>query len=112
MIELVQHSAHTAVDAMSNSVKEVNDGVALAQQAGQTIVQIKHGAGRVVEVVSNISLSLSEQCSANDSLSEQVERVAQMTEENSQAAAETAMEAENLKQLAGGLQVAVGRFKI
>jgi len=111
-IGLVQQSAHNAVDAMSKSVNEVSDGVALAQKAGLTIVQIKDGAGRVVEVVSNISLSLSEQCSANDSLSEQVELVAQMTEENSQAAAETAIEAEKLKLLAGGLQSAVGRFKI
>jgi methyl-accepting chemotaxis protein len=112
MIELVQHSAHSAVDAMSVAVKEVGGGVTLANQAGETIIQIKDGAGRVVNVVSSISLSLTEQCSANESLSKQVEIVAQMTEENSQAANETSIEASKLKGLASDLQVAVGRFKI
>ena len=112
MIGLVQKSANDAVAAMSNSVNEVNNGVSLAQKAGQTIILIKDGSDRVVEVVNNISLSLTEQCSANDSLSEQVERVAQMTEENNQAASETAVEAEKLKLLAGGLQELVGRYRI
>jgi methyl-accepting chemotaxis protein len=112
MIALVQQSSHSAVAAMSASVQEVGNGVTLANQAGEMIIQIKVGAGRVVDVVNHISLSLSEQCSANDNLSEQVERVAQMTEENSQAAAETSLEAERLKVLANNLQLAVGRFKI
>ncbi len=112
MIVLVQQSSHSAVLAMSTSVEEVGNGVTLANQAGDMIIEIKVGAKRVVDVVNHISLSLSEQCSANDNLSDQVERVAQMTEENSQAAAETSLEAEKLKVLANNLQVAVGRFKI
>lgn len=112
MIALVQQSSHSAVLAMSTSVEEVGNGVTLANQAGDMIIEIKVGARRVVDVVNHISLSLSEQCSANDNLSDQVERVAQMTEENSQAATETSLEAEKLKVLASNLQVAVGRFKI
>jgi methyl-accepting chemotaxis protein len=112
MIDVVQHSAHAAVGAMSDSVKEVSNGVALANQAGETIIQIKNGAVRVVGVVNSISVALAEQCSANDELSGQVERVAQMTIDNSTAAAETAVEADKLKDLANTLQQAVGRFRI
>jgi methyl-accepting chemotaxis protein len=112
MIGVVQHSAHVAVGAMRDSVKEVSNGVTLANQAGETIIQIKNGAVRVVGVVNSISVALAEQCSANDELSGQVERVAQMTIDNSTAAAETAVEADKLKGLANSLQQAVGRFKI
>ena len=112
MIGVVQQSAHAAVEAMGNSVNEVSSGVALANQAGATIIKIKDGAGRVVDVVNNISSTLAEQCSDNDSLSGQVENVAQMTEANSHAAAETASEAEKLKGLANTLQEAVRGFKI
>ena len=112
MIGLVQQSAHAAVDAMGSSVNEVNSGVALANQAGATIVQIREGAEHVVRVVNEISSALSEQCLANNLLSSQVEKVAQLTEENSLAAAQTATESDNLKGLANSMQLAVGRFKI
>ncbi len=112
MIEAVQRSAQVAVAAMGASVAEVNDGVSLAKQAGETIVRIKDDATHVVDVVNNIAASLDEQCAANDSLSDQVETVAQMTETNAQATVNTAAEAEKLKELAGHMQKTMGQFKI
>jgi methyl-accepting chemotaxis protein len=112
MIGAVQRSADAAVLAMGASVSEVSSGVMLANQAGNTIVKIKDGAGRVVGVVNNISSVLSQQCSANDDLARQVEIVAQMTAENSAAASETAQEAAKLQELASDMREAVGRFKI
>jgi methyl-accepting chemotaxis protein len=112
MIGAVQHSADAAVAAMAGSVTEVSNGVALANQAGETIVQIKDGAGRVVTVVNDIAYALTEQCKANEDLARQVESVAQMTTENSAAASETAGEAEKLKELATEMRAAVGRFRI
>jgi methyl-accepting chemotaxis protein len=112
MINVVQQSALTAVEAMGASVNEVNSGVSLANQAGSTIEQIKEGASHVVGVVNDISQALAEQCLANNSLSGQVEKVAQITEENSLAASQTASEADKLEGLAKDLQNAVNRFKI
>ena len=112
MIGAVQQSAHAAVIAMGGSVSEVSSGVALANRAGATIVEIKEGAVHVVDVVNGISAALAQQCNANNSLSQQVETVARITEGNSHAAAETASEADSLKSLASDLQAAVGRFRI
>ena len=112
MIGVVQHSSDVAVTAMGDSVNEVGNGVALANQAGATIVKIKDGASHVVVVVNRISSSLIEQCKASEHLSSQVERVAQMTAENSSDATETAAEAEVLKALASELRTVMGRFKI
>ena len=112
MIGAMQHSAHAAVSTMETAVDQVSGGVALANQAGSAIIQIKDGAEQVVGVVNDISSALSEQSSASNDIASQVERVAQMTEENSAAAAESASAASNLQELANNMQAAVSRFKI
>jgi methyl-accepting chemotaxis protein len=112
MIGAIQHSAKTAVSTMDSAVGQVSGGVALANQAGSAIIQIKNGAEQVVSVINDISSALAEQSSASNDIAGQVERVAQMTEENSAAAAETASAANNLQALANNMQAAVSRFKI
>jgi len=112
MISAMQHSAKAAVSTMGAADDQVSGGVALANQAGSAIVQIKDGAEQVVGVVNDISSALAEQSSASNDIASQVERVAQMTEENSAAAAETASAANNLQALANNMQAAVSRFKI
>ncbi|HUX62756.1 methyl-accepting chemotaxis protein, partial [Sulfuricella sp.] len=98
MIGTMQHSAQAAVSTMSSAVNQVSGGVTLANQAGSAIIQIKDGAEQVV--VNDISSALTEQSSASNDIASQVEKVAQMTEENSAAAAETASAANNLQELA------------
>jgi methyl-accepting chemotaxis protein len=112
MIGTIQHSARAAVSTMGSAVDQVSGGVALANQAGSAIVQIKDGAEQVVGVVNDISSALAEQSSASNDIAAQVEKVAQMTEENNAAAAETASAANNLQVLANNMQAAVSRFKI
>ena len=112
MIGTIQHSAQAAVSTMEMAVDQVSGGVALANQAGSAIVQIKDGAEQVVGVVNDISSALAEQNSASNDIASQVEKVAQMTEENSAAAAETASAANNLQELANNMQAAVNHFKI
>lgn len=112
MIGSMQHSAKAAVSTMETAVDQVSGGVALANQAGSAIVQIKDGAEQVVGVVNDISSALAEQSSASNDIAAQVEKVAQMTEENSAAAAETSSAANNLQGLANTMQIAVNRFKI
>ena len=112
MIAAMQHSAKAAVSTMETAVDQVGGGVALANQAGSAIIQIKDGAEQVVGVVNDISSALAEQSSASNDIAAQVEKVAQMTEENSAAANESANAANNLQELANNMRTAVSRFKI
>ncbi|MDP2155469.1 MAG: methyl-accepting chemotaxis protein, partial [Sulfuricella sp.] len=112
MIASMQHSAKAAVSTMGAAVDQVSGGVALANQAGSAIVQIKDGAEQVIGVVNDISSALAEQSSASNDIASQVEKVAQMTEENSAAAAETASAANNLQVLSNNMRAAVNHFKI
>ena len=112
MIVSIQSSSQAAVAAMGGTVRQVDGGVALAHRAGEAINQIRGGADRVIAVVNDISLALTEQSSASDNLAGHVEAVAQITERNSFAAKSSAQEAQNMDQLAKSMRATVGRFRI
>jgi methyl-accepting chemotaxis protein len=112
MIGSIQTSAHTAVGAMAKAVDQVDGGVALANQAGDAINQIRNGASQVIQVVNDISVALVEQSTASNDLAGHVEKVAQITERNSISAGESAREAQHMDELATSMRGTVGRFKI
>ncbi len=112
MIETIQSSSLSAVDAMHETVDEVKIGTELAEQAGLSIVDIRQAAGEVVSVVADIAGSIAEQSSATQSLAQQLETVAQSAEENNAAAGETASSAHRLGELAHTMRVNTERFKI
>ena len=112
MIEKIQGSTRDVVASMENSMQRVSHGVALANEAGQSITQIKSESSRVAQVVTNISESLMEQSNASRDIARNVEKIAQMSEENSTAVQETATAAQHLEQLAVALQSALGRFRL
>ncbi len=112
MIDAIQNSSRVAVAGMTAMVGQVDGGVALAQQAGDAINQIKAGSNQVLRTVSDISTSLGEQSKASNDIAVNIEKVAQMTEENRAAAEQSASAAGNLAQLADGMQSTVNRFKV
>lgn len=112
VIGAIQGSTRTAVMSMSTAVTQVNGGVALAQQAGDSINQIKEGAVQVINVVNDISSALVEQSVASNDIASNVERVAQMSEANRGSTGEAASAATHLEQLANTMRIAVSQFKI
>ena len=112
MITVIQNSSRVAVSEMAAMVNQVDDGVALAKQAGEAIVQIKMESGDVTRTVGDISSALTEQSKASHDIAVQIEKVSQMTEMNSAAAEEAAHAATQLESLAEEMRTAVNRFKI
>jgi methyl-accepting chemotaxis protein len=112
MIEKIQGGTRDAVTSMESGASRVNNGVTLANQAGESITQIETEATRVAEVVSAISESLKEQSTASNDIAKNVEIIAHMAEENSSAVQQTAEAAQHLEKLASALQSAIGHFKV
>ena len=112
MIEKIQGGTHSAFASMEGGVARVSNGVTLANEAAGSITQIKTEAARVVQVVGDISNSLKEQSVASNDIAKNVEKIAQMSEENSAAVQETANAAQHLEQLAASMQNTIGRFKV
>jgi methyl-accepting chemotaxis protein len=112
LISTIQQGAEAAVSRMREVVGRVGQGVEKAGLAGGAIQQIRDGSGRVVDMVEDISLAIREQSTASLNISQQVERIAQMSEEASDAAGHTADAASQLQGLAKQMQVAVARYRV
>jgi methyl-accepting chemotaxis protein len=112
MIDFIQSSSRVAVAGMAAMVVQVDGGVALAQQAGDAITQIKMESGEVTRTVGDISTALAEQSKASHDIALQIEKVSQMTETNSTAARQSALAADDLNKLADEMRTTVNRFKI
>lgn len=111
-INTMQASAQTAVESMDAGVTQVNQGVQLAMEAATSITDIKQGAERVVAAVNDISLAINEQGAASNLVADQVEKIAQMSEQNSAAIKQTSDLAKDLKELSVHLNQAISHFKV
>ena len=111
-VQAIQNGTKQAVASMRSGVDRVALGVIQARKAGESMLRVEAGSGRVVESVSEISLSLREQSSASTELAKDVEQIARMSEENSATVNENAATADQLQRLAGELRDAVNRFRV
>ncbi|MCL2523979.1 MAG: methyl-accepting chemotaxis protein [Betaproteobacteria bacterium] len=111
MIEAIQSGTATAVDGMKRGVDRVAASVGQAEQTGAAITRVQEQSRRVVEAVTDISGALGEQTVASTEIAKNVERIAQMAEQNNAAARTNADTAENLHQLAETIGQEVARFR-
>jgi len=112
MIDKIQNGTREAVTNIESGVTTGISGVALANKAGESITQIKAEAANLAQVVSDISDALKEQSIASNDVAKNVEKIAQMTEENNTAALQSANSANYLEKLASSLHVSISHFKI
>ena len=111
MVGKIQNGTKSAVASMEAGVGQATRGVDLANEAGQSIVSIRDGALRVVAVVNDISSSIREQSTTSSEIARNIEHIAQMSEESSQAVQNTTEAARRLQELSASLHTAVSRFK-
>jgi methyl-accepting chemotaxis protein len=111
MVSKIQHGTHSAVTSMESGVAQVSNGVKLANQAGDSINQIRDGALRVTSVVNGISESIAEQSMAGNDIAQKLETIAQMSEESAHAVRQTAEAARQLQTLSSALHDTVAKFR-
>ncbi|MBI3145919.1 MAG: methyl-accepting chemotaxis protein, partial [Pseudogulbenkiania sp.] len=112
MIKAFQLGADDAVMAMGHTSECVEKGVRMAEQANLSISSITQSSQQAVHRVNDIATALQEQKAAGGILAANVERVAQMAEENNAATCEAAGTARRLESLAETVHRALGRFHI
>ncbi|KAA3654146.1 MAG: methyl-accepting chemotaxis protein [Proteobacteria bacterium] len=112
MIATMQSRAGAAVSTMEHAVRRVGDGVELATRAGESMQAISGGTQRAVSAVNEISNALREQSVASNEIAANVERIAQMSEENSASTRQAHATAAQLQSLAEGTLNAVRVFRL
>lgn len=111
-IEAMRGCSAAAVASMEEAVQRVATGVSGAEETSQAIRQIRSGSEDVVQRVEGIALSIREQGSATHAIAAQIEKIAQISEENSAAARQSAEAATLLDRLAREMHEAVAVYRL
>jgi len=112
MVNTIQEYTAKASSSMEQGSERVTEGVARANTAGVSMHDINNSSVVVLDAVGDISSALSEQKSASIDIAKNVERIAQITEENSLAVSNVSSAATHLEVLANGLRQSASRFKL
>jgi methyl-accepting chemotaxis protein len=111
MIEAIQGEVGRAVENLKTNNAQVAQGKSLAEQVAATLARINEGARLTMERINDISSAASEQGTASNDIARNVEKIAQMTEENSAAITQASSTARELEALASRLHADVAQFK-
>jgi len=112
MIEEIRSNTSAAITEMVATVELVKAGSAMAEKAGESIVEIDNGVSRVLRGVEDITASIQEQSLASRDISVNVEKVASMSDKNSASVNQVFGTVENLKALSRALKQSIQHFKI
>ncbi len=97
---------------ISDSVTQVDDGSALADQAGKTMVEIVTSVNRVTGIIGEISTASHEQSIGIEQVNVAIEKMDEMTQQNAALVEEAAAAAESLHSQAEKLSRIVATFKL
>ncbi|QQS37617.1 MAG: HAMP domain-containing protein [Ignavibacteriales bacterium] len=112
MIKNIQQDTFDAVDSMQKGTDEVESGKALAEKAGSSLEQIINGAGKVVDIVTQVAAASEEQSSAAEQISKNIESINHVTQESAQGIQQIASAEEDLNRLTNTLEDLISRFKL
>jgi methyl-accepting chemotaxis protein len=112
MIKNIQDETKTAVTAMEEGTKQVEDGLASTSRAGDSLKQIIHMSEQVGEMITHIATAATEQSSASEEINNNMEQIAKLVKESTDGAQQSAQACQDLSGLALDLQNMVGNFKL
>ncbi|MFT4173237.1 MAG: methyl-accepting chemotaxis protein [Rhodocyclaceae bacterium] len=112
LVERMQSGAEEAVDSMDIAVAKVDEGAANASTAGEAIQRIRGETRQVMGLVDEISSAIREQNTACTEISRQVEQIAQMTDGNFSAVANTAGAVQALVERSRAIEETLADYRV
>ncbi len=112
MIKNVQVEAKAAVDSMKRGNAEVNEGLTLADKAGESLKNIVGNTEHVVDMMMQIAAASEEQSSTSEQISRNVESISTVSSESANGISQIARAADDLNRLTENLQNLVSNFTL
>ncbi|MFC4160401.1 methyl-accepting chemotaxis protein [Chitinimonas lacunae] len=112
MVQAIQQRSAQVSNQITRAVESVRDGVREGVSTRDVIEQIANSAEQGSQLVDEIATALREQSAASNSIAGQVERVAQMAEQNSRAAERGTELSKELQRLATTMNQVVGSYRL
>jgi len=110
-IEAVQVETKQAVSQMEQSTQRVDEGVGLAEQAGESLKQIEGDVDDLGQLIQQIAAAVEQQSAASQQVSQSMQSIDQITRQSNEAAQQAATAGTQLSQQAELLRDKVGRFQ-
>ncbi len=107
----IQSETKSAVTRIESGSDRVNEGVALATNAGESLTTIVESSKALQSMVQGIAAAANEQSAASGEIARSVEGINAVTRESTEGAGQAAMAAADLARQAESLQGLVGKFK-
>ncbi|WP_188692815.1 methyl-accepting chemotaxis protein [Silvimonas amylolytica] len=111
-IQDIQHSVGRVVTQMEVVVGRVDECRSQAASAASVVRQLSEASSRIESAMGEVALAVREQSMANESISQNVEHLAQSSEHNGAATRTAADQATTVNGLAGRLREIVAEFRI
>lgn len=112
MIADVQSGVRAAVTSMSEGQEEVEEGIALADQAGDALDDMIEDIQRVATDIDNIAAATQEQSTTSEEVSRSINEISTVTSQNAQGVTEIATSTDNLNALSERLVDTVEQFTL
>ncbi|MFH1851618.1 MAG: HAMP domain-containing methyl-accepting chemotaxis protein [Candidatus Neomarinimicrobiota bacterium] len=112
VIKGIQNGIGSVVKAMDDSIAQVNQGVALVEETGQSLERINTMVESVEKSVNQIAISAQEQSSGAEQISANVEGISTITGQSADAARQMTIAAEKLNFTTGELNELMRQFKL
>ncbi|HXI10416.1 MAG TPA: methyl-accepting chemotaxis protein, partial [Thermodesulfobacteriota bacterium] len=112
MIKTIQNETGKAVGAMDAGTDKVENGVKLANEAGDALKQIFTGVEDVTDKISHIATSAEQQSSTTDEITRNMDSIADVSKSNVASIGEVSNATDEMARLATELKELVSRFTI
>ncbi len=112
MIKTIQNDTKGAMTSMHEGTKQVEEGVQLASEAGESLQQIVSSVDRVTDMVRQIATAAEQQSATTEEISTNITNIATVTSENSDGVKQVSGATEDLAKIAEELKEIVSSFKL
>jgi methyl-accepting chemotaxis protein len=112
MIKTIQNDTKGAMTSMHEGTKQVEEGVQLASEAGESLQQIVSSVDRVTDMVRQIATAAEEQSATTEEISTNITSIATVTQENTDGVKQVSAASDDLAKIADELKDIVSRFKL
>ncbi|MDP2689170.1 MAG: HAMP domain-containing methyl-accepting chemotaxis protein, partial [Deltaproteobacteria bacterium] len=112
MIKSIQNETAKAVEAMGEGTYKVENGVKLANEAGDSLKRIVTGVESVTDMINHIATSAEQQSATTDEITQNMDSIADVAKSNVTAIGEVANASNEMARLATELKELVANFNI
>jgi methyl-accepting chemotaxis protein len=112
MIKKIQHDTKEAVEDMNKATKEVESGVALAREAGDSLKSIISMTDNVSNMINAIATAAEEQSAASEEVSKNIEDISNVCKNTASYADNSFGGIKELSNMLNDLKTIISRFKL